>query len=258
MVNTEHRRRSTALASFLDMLAQRPISQFAGAGIKYRPHRAADAAAVGDAGTANPPQDGLRDSLLALTGYADPRLLARLQPGADPLLFYAGAFAARPRSADRLAAILSDWLGQPVEIEQFAGTWLELGRDQMTALPKGGVGQFNQLGVDAAIGARAWDVQSRITLRIGPLAFSQFEALLPGGTLLGRLASLARAYLGDEIGFAINPILAADAVPKPALGPAAPCHLGWTGWLPVSGGRSRDATEAKFTAGDAERMRTSP
>lgn len=256
IVNAEHRQRSTALASFLDVLAQRPIAQFAAAGIKYRPHRAADAAALGS-GAAGSAQDGLRNSLLALTGYADPGLLARLRPGADPVLFYAGAFAARPRSADRLAAILSDWLGQKVEVEQFAGTWLELGRDQMTALPKAGAGQFNRLGVDAAAGARAWDVQSRIVLRIGPLELSQFKALSPGGALLAPLASLTRAYLGDEVGFAFNPVLAAHAVPAPALGPAAPCHLGWTSWLPVSGRRNRDAADAKFTAGNAEQARTS-
>ena len=254
IANSEHRQRSAALAAFLDMLAQRPIAQFAAAGIKYRPHRAADVAALGPAGSTRP-QDGLRNALLALTGYADPGLLARLQTGADPLLFYAGAFAARPRSADRLAALLSDWLGQRVEIEQFAGTWLELGRDQMTALPRNGAGQFNQLGVDAAAGARAWDVQSRIVLRIGPLGLAAFKALSPGGALLARLASLARAYLGGEVGFAFNPVLAAHAVPQAVLGPAAPCQLGWTSWLPVGGGRREDAADAKFTAGNAEQER---
>jgi len=258
--NAERRGRSDALAAFLDLLAQRPIAQFAAAGIKYRPHRAADAAALGGPDTASP-GGGLGRGLLALTGYADPGLLARLPVGADPLLFYAGAFAARPRSADRLAAILSDWLGQTVEVEQFAGTWLELGRDQMTALPKGGakdgIGQFNRLGVDAAAGARSWDVQSRIVLRVGPLGLAEFKALSPGGALLARLASLARAYLGDEVGFAFNPVLAAHAVPEPALGPAAPCQLGWTSWLPVSGGRREDAADAIFTAGNAEQERQS-
>ena len=148
----------------------------------------------------------------------------------------------------------SDWLGQNVEVEQFAGRWLDLGRDQMTALPKGGVGQFNRLGVDAAIGARAWDVQSGVTLRIGPLDLSQFEALLPGRALLTQLAGLARLYLGDQVGFAINPVLAAAAVPKPALGTAS--RLGWTSWLPVSSARRGDGTEAKFTSKDADRGRT--
>lgn len=246
-VNAAQRRRSPALAAFLDMLAQRLMSAFAGAAIKYRPHRAAAAASLGD--PASRPDDGLRSSLLALTGYQPERLLQRLTLGADPLLFYAGAFAARPRAADRLAAILSDWLGQAVEVEQFVGSWLELGRDQMSALPAAGrAGQFSQLGVDAAIGSRAWDIQSRIMLRIGPLELEQFQALLPGQDLLRRLASLAHAYLDGEVGFVINPVLAAHAVPRPALGPASPCLLGWVGWLPVSGGRRDEARDAVFTA----------
>ncbi|MET0313676.1 MAG: type VI secretion system baseplate subunit TssG, partial [Hansschlegelia sp.] len=178
----------------------------------------------------------------------EPALQARLRPGVDPLLFYSGAFAARPRSADRLAAILSDWMGRPVVVEQFAGVWLELGRDQMTALPKGGAGRFNQLGVDAAVGARAWDIQSRVAIRIGPLDLRQFRALLPGGGLLEPFAALIRAYLGGGTGFVVNPVLAASAVAAPTLGPASPCLLGWTGWLPISAGRKTDAGEATFSS----------
>lgn len=243
-VNAAQRRRSPALAAFFDMVAQRFLGAFAGAAVKYRPHLAAGAAVAG--GQAD---DGLRNSLLALTGHRPEHSLGRASPGAEPLLFYAGAFAARPRSADRLAALLSDWLGPAVEVEQFVGAWLELGRDQMTALPTSGwAGQYNQLGVDAAVGARAWDIQSRIMLRIGPLGFDQFQALLPGRELLRRLSSLAHAYLDGETGFAINPVLAAHAVPELTLGPASPCLLGWTSWLPVSGTRHGDAGDAVFAA----------
>ncbi len=244
---SEARNRSGALGQFLDLLAQRPATQFAAAGVKYRPARSAEAAAVGGADATVSPQDGIRDALLALVGYADPDLQARARPGLEPLLFYSGAFSARPRSVDRLGSLLSEWLGRPVAVEQFTGGWLELGQDQMTMLPRAGAG-FNRLGVDAVIGARAWDIQSRITLRIGPLDLEEFNALLPGDALLERLAALARAYLGAATGFAVNPVLAAPAVPAPTLGPDAPCRLGWTGWLPVSGGRTRDAAEATFSS----------
>lgn len=181
-----------------------------------------------------------------------PGLAARLPLGPGPLLFYAGAFAARPRSADRLAAILFDWLGQTVEVGQFASAWLDLGRDQMTSMPAAGrAGQFHRLGVDAAVGARFWDIQSRIMLHIGALQLDRFEAMVSGRPLLTRLAALARAYLDGEVGFAINPVLAAHAVPKPALGASASCQLGWNSWLPTSGPRHEDATEAMFRSGVA-------
>jgi type VI secretion system protein ImpH len=262
MANGQARQRSGAFSAFLDLVAQRSLAQFAQAGIKYRPHRAADVAAIADEGLAEPsdetaakdsekrgasaPRDGLREALLALVGYADPGLLARLSPGPEPLLYYAGLFAARPRSAERLVAMLAEWLGRPVEAEQFAGTWLDISRDQMTRLPLGGAGQFNRLGVDAVAGARAWDIGSRIALRVGPLNEAEFRALLPGGRLLAWIGDLVRAYLGQEISVVINPVLAAAAVPESRLDAGASCLLGWTGWLPVSGGRKEDAREARF------------
>jgi type VI secretion system protein ImpH len=247
LVNTERRRRSPALAAFLDVLAQRPLAHFAMAGIKYRPHRAAQAAASSGGAARQDPAagDALRHMVLALTGYGTPHLTRRLATGTDPLLFYAGLFAARPRSADRLGALVSDWLGQPVEIEQFDGTWLELAPSERTRLPTGGrPGRFNALGVDAAIGARAWDVQSRIRVRIGPLSIERFNALGPDQPLFHRLTALIRAYLDGETRFAINPILAAAAVPPLGLRRGAPIRLGWNAWLPTGGGRRRDGIEA--------------
>ena len=72
------------------------------------------------------------------------------------------------------------------------------------ALPTAGdaPGQFCQLGVDAAIGSRSWDVQARIILHIGPLDLDGFEAMLPDRGLLQRIAALVRAYLGFETDFA--------------------------------------------------------
>jgi type VI secretion system protein ImpH len=239
LVNTERRRRSPALAAFLDLLAQRPLANFAMAGIKYRPHRAA-------AGTET---DGLRLAALALTGYGSPHLASRLPTGTAPLLFYAGLFAAYPRSADRLGALVADWLGRRVEVEEFDGTWLELGPGERSTLPAAGrAGRYNTLGVDAAIGSRSWDLQSRIRLRIGPLPLEQFDALMPDRPLFHRLAGLIRAYLGGETRFAINPILAAGAVPRPVIGIGARSRLGWNAWLPTTPPRRRDGTEAVFEA----------
>jgi type VI secretion system protein ImpH len=251
-VNAEQRRRSFALAGFLDLLAQGPLAQFAAAGIKYRPHRTADTAAIGT-GRGGPAKDGMREALLAFTGYAMPGAAQGLAGGTDPLLYYAGAFAGWPRSADQLAGILSDWLGQKVEVEQFAGAWLSLDPEEQTTLPASGrPGRYHQLGVDAAIGARAWDIQSRVVLRIGPLSLAAFNASLPGGVLLKHLVALTRAYLGDQTSFVVNPVLAADAVPPVRLSKADAPRLGWNGWLPTSAGRKSNAAEALFGARDAE------
>ena len=77
------------------------------------------------------------------------------------------------------------------------------------------------------------------------------------------MVSLVRAFLGFETGFAINPVLAADAVPPLQLRADAdpPPRLGWNTWATPTAGSRRpaDAAEAIFEAevvearGDARR-----
>ena len=250
LVSGERRRRSPALSAFLDLLAQRPLAQFVQAGIKYRPHRAAEMAAIARGANTVAPVDGLRTALLALVGYGTPGLAGRLATGEAPLLYHAATFAARPRSASRLGAMLSDWLQQPVEVQQFAGHWITLDPSQRTALPgRQAGGQFNRLGRDAAIGTRSWDIQSRIVLRTGPLTLREFEALMPGGRVLSRLMALAQAYLDGETECLIQPVLAAAEVPPLRLGRAP--RLGWNCWLPSAGRRLCHAADALFGASHA-------
>ena len=237
------RSRSTALRDFLDLLAHRFVAFFARGGIKYRPARAAETAARS--------QDQVARVLLALTGYGTPHLTDRLAAGTEPLLHYAGLFALRPRSADRLGALTSDWLGMRVEVVEFAGAWLPLPPDQRTRLARNGA--WCRLGVDAAAGVRAWAPQARIILRIGPLDLKGFQRLLPDRIALHRLVSLVRAYVGYELGFAINPVLAAHDVPPLLLDATSdpPPRLGWNTWVPGPDGgfiARGDAADAVFEA----------
>ena len=81
--------------------------------------------------------------------------------------------------------------------------------------------------------------------------------LLPDRPLLRELVSLVRAFVGFEVGFAVNPVLAGDAVPplgmscpgEPAMAGAGPL-LGWNTWLPTSkvAPRRTDASDALFEA----------
>ena len=179
----------------------------------------------------------------------------------EPLSHYAGLFAMRPRSAQRLQAMVSDWLGMRVEVIEFAGAWLSLPPDQRSRI--GAIGQFNQLSADAAAGVRAWDPQARIILRIGPLDRATFERLLPDRLALQRLVSLVRSYVGYEIGFAINPVLAMSSVPPLRLDAVAdpPPRLGWNTWLePMAGGQKRlaDAADSVFEAEIIEAQSLSP
>ena len=242
------RARSPSLHMFLDMLGHRFVAFFARAGAKYRAARAVETAAL-----ATPPvQDPISQVLLALTGHGTGHLTGRMLISTSPLLHYAGVFATRPRSANQLGAMVSDFLGMRAEVIEFAGAWLSLPPDQRTRI--GAAGQFNQLSLDAAAGIRAWDPQARIILRLGPLNRRGFELMLPDRIALHRLVSLVRAYVGFEIGFAINPVLAANAVPPLQLNALAdpPPRLGWNTWLEPEAGvgrdRVKDAADPVFEA----------
>jgi type VI secretion system protein ImpH len=242
------RDRSPSLQAFLDMLANRFIAGFAQAGAKYRPHRAVEDAAL--AGSPDP----VGRVLLALTGYGIADLGARLAPGDAALKHYAGFFSARPRSADRLASLASDWLQRPVRIVQFAGVWLPLPPSERSALPSGkGEGAVARLGVDAAAGVRAWDSQARVVLRVGPLDRAAFESLLPGKPSLARFVGLIRAYLGFETAFAVNLVLRRDAVPALSLDASTHPRLGWNTWLTAApSSRLTDPDEPIFEAETVE------
>jgi type VI secretion system protein ImpH len=254
IVTQTRRGRSTALHEFLDLLGHRFVAFFARAAMKYRPARAAETAALRAPGTVDP----VTQTLLALTGYGTAHLTPRLLAGAEPILHYAGLFAMRPRSADRLGTMLSDWLGMRVEVQEFAGAWLSLPVDQRTRIGVRGV--FNRLAADAAIGVRAWDPQARFVLRVGPLDRAGFERLLPDRLALHRLVSLTRAYVGFELGFAVNPVLAAREVPPLRLDSQAepPPRLAWNTWLPGPPGSilpRGDAADAVFEAEVIEAQR---
>lgn len=252
VLTTTLRNRSRALHDFLDMLSHRVVGMFARGAIKYRLDRSTETAVSG--GRTN--QDPAAEALLAFCGFATPHLVSRFAAGPEVLLHYAGFFATRPRSADRLEALVSDWLGRRVEVVQFAGTWLSLAVDQQTALARGHhPGAWNRLARDATIGERAWDPQARIILRVGPLDYRSFAALLPDRAGLQRLVSLVRAYVGYEVGFAVNPVLAGPEVPPLRLDQAAdPApRLGWNSWIPapeppLPGMTRGDAGEALFEA----------
>lgn len=229
---------------FLDTMGHRMVAAFAQAGMKYRPHRAAEQHALG--GSA----DRHRAALLALVGEAEPTA-GRERDQQDVILQHAGLFAAWPRSAERLEAILSDYAGRRVTVEQFVGSWLNIPEPERTRLPKArDTGRFARLGVDAAIGTRAWDPQSKVLLRIEPMPLAAFQDFMPQQPMARQIVELARSYLGPSAVFSVIPALVGEEVPPLQLSPTR--RLGWDTWLPKQG--RGDATDAVISAKLVERL----
>src|SRR4029079_17356055 len=156
--------------------------------------------------------------------------------------FHVGALIRHTRNAEGLRAILQHFCRVPVQIEEFVGHWMILDRRERTYLGRDAA----TLGTSAVAGGRVWDRQYKFRLRIGALTLQEYEAFLPGGTLIQKLVDWVRLYLTFELQWDVRLILRKDQVPPLTLGRSG--RLGWTTWL----GDRRADTHADDLCFDAE------
>ncbi len=234
LVARAERLRNRALAAFLDLFNHRLASLFLRAADKYRLGVLVQRGMTPPPGNAAPVADPVSRSMLALAGFGMPQLQDRMAIADEVVLFYAGLFSARTRPAVALQAMLADYLGLPIRIEQFTGRWLPVAEDEQTALPIGGGDQpYTRLGVDAVAGSRVWDPQAAFRVVVGPVDREQMLRLMPNRPLLRRVTDLVRSYAGPDLAFDIQVILRKEDVPGLHMqgddGPGAP-RLGWNSW----------------------------
>jgi type VI secretion system protein ImpH len=156
-------------------------------------------------------------------------------------LFHVGALIRHSRNPEGLIAILQHFFRVPVQIQEFVGHWMPLGRRERTYLRREGA----SLGAGAVLGARVWDRQNKFRLCLGPLTFAQYESFLPGGPMLQKLVDWVRLYCSFELDWDVRVVLKRNEVPplklgggsserglvspKPRSGEGG--RLGWTTWL---------------------------
>jgi type VI secretion system protein ImpH len=235
------RDKSFALRDFFDLFNHRLISLFHRAWEKYRLPATFERQAPGE--------DAVTASLMAIVGLATPNLRERMAVDDEAVAHYAGHYSHWPRSVSALEAILSDFFERPVRIEQFRGRWAWLSADEFTALPQGRAseGSFAQLGINAVVGERVWDVQGSFRVCIGPLTYRQFSDFMPGNRNLAQLVDLTRLFVGPTFSFDMQLTLARREVPFLALATAGDYvpRLGWNTWLKHAE-FEEDATDAVF------------
>ncbi len=216
------RARDTALRDFLDIFHHRIISLFYQAWEKYR----------FTVGYERDQQDPFSQHLLDLIGLGTPGLQKRLAVRDETLVFYGGFFGLTPRSAAGLESILSDYFEVDVEIEPFMGVWRALDVSDQCCFELGAE-DTHSLGVGVVAGDEMWDQQSRLRIKLGPLAAERYLDFLPTGAAYQPLRALAKAFCGNDLEFEVQLVLKREEVPPLELGrtgEAAP-QLGWFTWV---------------------------
>jgi type VI secretion system protein ImpH len=229
-----------AMAEFFDLFNHRLLSLFYRAWEKHRfPVRFQLAAAKKEI-------DEFSQYLFDWIGIGTDGLRGRMAVRDQALLRYAGLLGQKPASAVSLAAILHDYFGVPVEIEEFIGAWYRLSDEDQCDLASRDLN--NSLGEGAIAGDAVWDPHARFRVRLGPLKLVEFLEFLPDGKAVRELRDLVRFYVGPVLQFDLQLVLKADDVPWSRIGDESPAgpRLGWCGWL-KTGEFSLDAGDAVFS-----------
>jgi len=204
------------MLAFLDVFHHRLLSLF------YRARAQAEPAISLD----RPDGDRFADFVGSMFGIGSPALRGRDDIGDFAKLHFAGLLANNARPASGLVAILREYFGLPVAIEQFVGHWLRLPDEVRTRI--GRLDDGNRLGQSTVLGKSVWDSQSRFRIVLGPMGQEDYLRLLPGGASMQRLLDWVRSYAGLALDWDVRLILKKDETPALRLGSGV--RLGWTTW----------------------------
>lgn len=226
------RSRDNALRDFLDIFHHRILSLFYQA---WRVHRFTIARESGD-------RDRLAARLADIIGLGLESSRERLPFPDEALIYRAGLLAGQPRGAVALKQLLEDFFDVHAEVEQFIGAWYPLQPTDFCYVG-GDDDDGNMLGGGAVAGNEAWDQQSRVRVKLGPLNSERYNSFLPGGASHDALGALLRFYSHNQFDFEVQLVLARADVKGLRLGDsAAEQRLGWSTWI-CSTARDRDADE---------------
>lgn len=205
------------LARFLDIFNHRMISLFYRAWACNRQTVSHD----------RPEEDRFSTYVGSLIGIGHGSLCNRDAVPDKAKRHYAGHLASQTRHAEGLRSILEAQFGIPTSIEEFIGQWIVLPDAYRCCL--GQSPENATIGVNAVVGSRVWDCQSKFRIVMGPSHLKQYEGMLPGTKQFSQLKAWVRNYVGDALNWDLQLILKADEVPSIRLGESG-C-LGWTAWL---------------------------
>ena len=165
-------------------------------------------------------------------------------------LNYASRLAAPARNAEGLSAMVSDYFGMHTVVQPFIGEWITLPPDGRWRL--GYSRETSTLGSSTILGTRVWQCEHKFRLLLGPLTREQFNAMLPGSESLATLASLVRAYVGDELDWEARLVLADGESLQLRLGGGT--RLGWNTRLGRRSGAKNEDLVVNAASGRTARL----
>lgn len=222
LVAERQRAKDPAMRDFLDIFHHRMISLFYRAWEKYR-------FAVG---YERNQKDKLTEHIADLMGLGPDRQVDEPVIKREALLYYSGLVASRQRSAQAMEAMLEDYFGVDVKVEQFVGAWYPLSQDGLCILDDDPAPGAAGLGEGCPAGDEIWDQQARVRLRLGPLRRKQYESFLPRGTAHKALKELTRQFGGEGFDMEVQLVLDRRDVPGTMLGAERNgLPLGWGSML---------------------------
>jgi len=209
--------RDHTLARFADMFHHRMLSLFYRAWADTEPTVSFD----------RPESDRFAIYIGSLSGLGADSLKKQDAMPDLAKLYYTAYLSGHTKHAEGLRAMLADYFGFPVVIQQFVGEWLNIQQTDITRL--GQTPRTGELGVSAVMGSRVWACQHKFRILFGPLNLSEYHSLLPNGERLDQLIAIVRNYIGDELVWDVNLILKKPEVPRSKLDGKS--SLGWTSWI---------------------------
>jgi type VI secretion system protein ImpH len=166
----------------------------------------------------------------ALCGIGLPSMHARDGIPQRAKVQFVSRLSGNLRNAEGLEAILREYFGLPVQLEQFIGEWLDIPCEYRWQL--GRSRDVSALGATTVAGARSFQRSQKFRVTLGPLGPRDFQSFLPGSERLQALAALVRLYVGDELGWDVR--LRHDSEQRQQLRLGKGSRVGYNCWLGTS------------------------
>lgn len=200
--------KDTTLLAFLDIFHQQILQLF------YEVSTLSHFYLASERGQSHP----VSELLSALGGHS------RYLPS-DIKKYYAGILQLPTRTASGLQQLLKMYFALPITVIPQQPKLVCLTLNDVTQLTRTNTNR--QLGRNALLGKKLWDVQSRFAVRIGSIDYPTFLSILSDQYFLNMIEQMIRDYTHRELEHDIQFLINSETLPPCRLSRTNESKLGW-------------------------------